>query len=60
MVRLKIRMEALNMDNSYWNVFKETGNPISFLLCKAAEKNKKPQKSGGDKQEAEKTPKASS
>jgi|GEM_PF-6785133 len=48
------------MDNSYWNVFKETGNPISFLLCKAAEKNKKPQKSGGDKQEAEKTPKASS
>lgn len=40
------------MDNNYWNVFKETGDPISFLLCRAALITEK-EKSGKKKEKKE-------
>ena len=43
------------MDNNYWNVFKETGDPISFLLCRAAEETKN-EMSGKKKEKKENRP----
>lgn len=45
------------MNEKYWNVFTETGDPMSFLLCKAAEKTTKPdEKKNKNKKKSEKPP----
>ena len=32
------------MDKELWSVFCQTGDPVSYLLCKAGEEKKKQQK----------------
>ncbi len=32
------------MDKEHWNVFLDTGDPVSYLLCRAGEEKKKQEK----------------
>ncbi len=39
------------MDKELWSVFCQTGDPVSYLLCRAGEEKKKQEKKAGKPKE---------
>ncbi len=37
------------MDKEHWSVFCQTGDPVSYLLCRAGEEKKKQEKKTAEK-----------